>query len=76
MSLAFAISLNIEGQLNVAAGIARAIEVSVSDLDGIRTISGSKERAERAGSGWCGHAHVNRAMQATLDASAPMFTVT
>jgi hypothetical protein len=32
MSLAFAISLNIEGQLNVAAGVARAIEVSVSDL--------------------------------------------
>ncbi|KAK2343212.1 hypothetical protein XC55_07835, partial [Clostridioides difficile] len=39
MSLAFAISLNIEGQLNVAAGVARAIEVSVSDLDGIRAIS-------------------------------------
>jgi hypothetical protein len=48
MSLAFAISLNIEGQLNVAAGVARAIEVSVSDLDGIRAISGGKERAERA----------------------------
>ncbi len=48
MSLAFAISLNIEGQLNVAAGVAGAIEVSVSDLDGIRAISGGKERAERA----------------------------
>ncbi len=63
MSLAFAISLNIEGQLNVAAGIAGAIEESVSDLDGIRTIGGSEERAERAGSGRRSHAHINRAVQ-------------
>ncbi|HDG8138377.1 TPA: hypothetical protein PCO44_004645 [Klebsiella pneumoniae] len=45
---AFAISLNIEGQLNVAAGVTRAIKVSIGDLDGIRAISGGKERAERA----------------------------
>ena len=49
MSLAFAISLNIEGQLNVAAGVAGAIEVKALVIWTVfRAISGGKERAERA----------------------------
>jgi hypothetical protein len=71
MSLAFAISLNIEGQLNVAAGVARAIEVSVSDLDGVRAISGSQERAERAGGGGVATRIKTGPPSATELASAP-----
>nr|DAW96850.1 MAG TPA: hypothetical protein [Bacteriophage sp.] len=59
MSLAFAISLNVEGQFNVAVSIARAIEVSIGKLDSVIAISSCQEGAQWAGCGRSGYTHIN-----------------